>query len=113
MQAHAICKALQVSLSEDRKHIVIRSDRGSTNADDFLFGIEEEYFLADAGSLEAALRTRDELFEAVNWSTGGHRRRQVVDRQDCPRLGHRCFRGVTNPNQAALKSSLGQPSGAG
>ena len=44
----AILKALQVSLSEDRKHIVIRSDRGAPMPMSFSFGIEEEYFLADA-----------------------------------------------------------------
>jgi glutamate---cysteine ligase / carboxylate-amine ligase len=77
----AILKALQVSLSEDRKHIVIRSDRRPTNADNFSFGIEEEYFLADAGSLEAALRTPDELFEAVNWSTGGQATRELLQAQ--------------------------------
>jgi glutamate---cysteine ligase / carboxylate-amine ligase len=77
----AILKALRVSLSEDRKHIVIRSDRGGTNADSFSFGIEEEYFLADAGSLEAALRTPDELFEAVNWSTGGQATRELLQAQ--------------------------------
>ena len=77
----AILKALQVSLSEDRKHIVIRSDRRHTNADNFSFGIEEEYFLADAGSLEAALRTPDELFEAVNWSTGGQSTRELLQAQ--------------------------------
>jgi glutamate---cysteine ligase / carboxylate-amine ligase len=77
----AILKALQVSLSEDRKHIVIRSDRRHTNADNFSFGIEEEYFLADAASLEAALRTPDELFEAVNWSTGGQATRELLQAQ--------------------------------
>jgi carboxylate-amine ligase len=78
----AILKALQLSLSEDRKHIVIRSDQGgSSSSGNFSIGIEEEYFLADAGSLEAAPRTPDELFEAVNWFTGGQTSRELLQAQ--------------------------------
>jgi glutamate---cysteine ligase / carboxylate-amine ligase len=78
----AILKALKLSLSEDRQHIVIRSDKGaSTGEENFSFGIEEEYFIADAGSLEAALQTPDELFEAVNWSTGGQASRELLQAQ--------------------------------
>jgi glutamate---cysteine ligase / carboxylate-amine ligase len=78
----AILKALQLSLSEDRKHIVIRSDKGgSSSSENFSIGIEEEYFLADAASLEAAPRTPDELFEAVNWSTGGQTSRELLQAQ--------------------------------
>lgn len=78
----AILAAVKVSLSEDRDHIVIRSDRGAySNSESFSFGIEEEYFLADATSLEAAVRTPDELFEAVNWSTGGQTSREFLQAQ--------------------------------
>src|SRR3954467_4336063 len=72
----AILAAVKVSLSEDRDHIVIRSDRGAySNSESFSFGIEEEYFLADATSLEAAVRTPDER------STGGQTSREFLQAQ--------------------------------
>src|SRR3954452_13473924 len=78
----AILAAVKGSLSEGRDHIVIRSDRGAhSNSESFSFGIEEEYFLADATSLEAAVRTPDQLFEAVNWSTGGQTSREFLQAQ--------------------------------
>ena len=42
-------------------------------ADDlFQFGIEEEYFLSDAQTLQAASRTPDALFQSADFGIAGH-----------------------------------------
>jgi carboxylate-amine ligase len=79
---HAILRGLQLSLSGDSRHVVIRSSApfdGSSS--DYSFGIEEEYFLADSATLEARQKTPEDFFEAVNWSTGGQAMREMLQAQ--------------------------------
>jgi carboxylate-amine ligase len=78
----AIHRGLELSLSGDSRHVIIRS---STPLDEssveYSFGIEEEYFLADSATLEARQKTPDDFFEAVNWSTGGQAMREMLQAQ--------------------------------
>jgi carboxylate-amine ligase len=78
----ALLRGLKLSLSGDNRHVVIRSGRlhGISTAE-YSFGIEEEYFLADATTLEARHTTPDDFFEAVNWSTGGQATREMLQAQ--------------------------------
>jgi carboxylate-amine ligase len=77
-----LLRSLKFGLSEDNHHLVIRSGRlAGTAAADYSFGIEEEYFLADATTLEARQTTPDDFFKAVNWSTGGQATREMLQAQ--------------------------------
>ena len=76
-----ILKLLRMGLSGDKRHLVIRSAAGRQETAEYSFGIEEEYFLADAADLEVAVRTPNELFEAANWSTGGQAMREMLQAQ--------------------------------
>jgi carboxylate-amine ligase len=76
-----ILKLLRVGLTADRRNLIIRSAAGHDDASEYSFGIEEEYFLADEGTLEAAVQTPNELFEAANWSTGGQAMREMLQAQ--------------------------------
>src|SRR4051812_39219423 len=76
-----ILKLLNMALSGDKRHLVIRSAADRESPSDYSFGIEEEYFLADARTLEVAIRTPNELFEAANWSTGGQAMREMLQAQ--------------------------------
>src|ERR1700740_3167247 len=66
-----LLKRLRLGVSDDRKHLVIRSAAGRGEIIEYSFGIEEEYFLADKRTLDVAMETPNELFEAANWSPGG------------------------------------------
>lgn len=51
-------------------------------ADDlFQFGIEEEYFLSDAQTLQAASRTPDALFQSADFGIAGHVGREFLQAQ--------------------------------
>jgi len=76
-----IMKRIRLGLSDDQRHLVIRSTAGKPELNEYSFGIEEEYFLADAATLEVATRTPDQLFEAANWSTGGQAMREMLQAQ--------------------------------
>src|SRR4051794_37879163 len=76
-----ILKVLRLDLCSDRSHLVIRSASGRDAISEYSFGIEEEYFLADATTFEVAVQTPDELFEAANWSTGGQAMREMLQAQ--------------------------------
>src|SRR3954467_12927805 len=76
-----ILKLLQVGLTADRRNLIIRSAAGRDDASEYSFGIEEEYFLADESTLEAAVQTPNDLFEAANWSTGGQAMREMLQAQ--------------------------------
>jgi glutamate---cysteine ligase / carboxylate-amine ligase len=76
-----IMKLLRLGLSGDKRHLVIRSAVGREEACEYSFGIEEEYFLADATTFDVATRTPNELFEAANWSTGGQTMREMLQAQ--------------------------------
>jgi glutamate---cysteine ligase / carboxylate-amine ligase len=76
-----ILKKLRMGVSGDNRHLVIRSAASKEATSEYSFGIEEEYFLADASNFEAAVRTPDELFEAANWSTGGQAMREMLQAQ--------------------------------
>lgn len=76
-----ILERLKLGLGEDGRHLVIRSASGREEATDYAFGIEEEYFLADATSREVAMRTPDDFFQAANWSTGGQAMREMLQAQ--------------------------------
>jgi carboxylate-amine ligase len=76
-----ILKMLQLGLSGDKRHVVIRSAVGQEHVSEYSFGIEEEYFLADAATFQAAVETPNELFEAANWSTGGQAMREMLQAQ--------------------------------
>jgi carboxylate-amine ligase len=79
---HAILRGLQLSLSGDSRHVVIRSSAPfDDSSSDYSFGIEEEYFLADSATLEARQKTPEDFFEAVNWSTGGQAMREMLQAQ--------------------------------
>jgi carboxylate-amine ligase len=49
--------------------------------DKFQFGIEEEYFLADAETLQASAETPDELFWAADFCATGHVGREFLQAQ--------------------------------
>jgi carboxylate-amine ligase len=73
---------LKLSLSADSQHVVLRSGRPTCKSEvDYAFGIEEEYFLADATTLDVAHATPEAFFEAVNWSTGGQAMREMLQAQ--------------------------------
>jgi carboxylate-amine ligase len=72
-----ILELLRVDLSGDKRQLVIRSAARKEQASEYSFGIEEEYFLADATDLEVAVETPNELFEAANWTTGGQAMRET------------------------------------
>jgi carboxylate-amine ligase len=76
-----IMKLLRLDLSGDKSHLVIRSAAGREDACEYSFGIEEECFLADATTLDVAVQTPNELFEAANWSTGGQAMREMLQAQ--------------------------------
>src|SRR3954452_6934804 len=76
-----IMKLLRLDLAGDKRHLVIRSAVGREHACEYSFGIEEEYFLADESTLEVAVHTPNELFEAANWSTGGQAMREMLQAQ--------------------------------
>lgn len=75
-------KALMLGASADRKHIVLRTDAPWRGPDaEFTFGIEEEYFLADARTFETPEFTPDGLFEAAGLATGGQSTREFIQAQ--------------------------------
>jgi carboxylate-amine ligase len=77
-----LLQRLKFSLSGDSGHFVIRSgNQKKLLSAEYSFGIEEEYFLADAGTLEVRQTTPDDFFEAVNWSTGGLAMREMLQAQ--------------------------------
>jgi carboxylate-amine ligase len=76
-----IIKKLRLSLSGDKRHLVIRSAAKPDDTSEYSFGIEEEYFLADATNFDVAVRTPNELFEAASWSTGGQAMREMLQSQ--------------------------------
>ena len=76
-----LLKRLRLGLSDDRQHLVIRSAAGREEIAEYSFGIEEEYFLADKRTLNVAVETPNELFEAANWSTGGQAMREMLQSQ--------------------------------
>jgi carboxylate-amine ligase len=78
----AIIRGLELSLSGDSRHVIIRSSAPlEESSTEYSFGIEEEYFLADSATLEARQKTPDYFFEAVNWSTGGQAMREMLQAQ--------------------------------
>jgi glutamate---cysteine ligase / carboxylate-amine ligase len=72
---------LRLNLSGDNGHVVIRSAVGREDNAEYSFGIEEEYFLADASTLNVLMQTPNELFEVANWSTGGQVMREMLQSQ--------------------------------
>lgn len=76
-----ILERLRLGISDDAQHVIIRSAGGRAEAPEFSFGIEEEYFLVHADTLEIATRTPDQLFEAASWSTGGQAMREMLQSQ--------------------------------
>jgi glutamate---cysteine ligase / carboxylate-amine ligase len=76
-----ILEPLHVNLRGDKRQLVIRSAARKEQASEYSFGIEEEYFLADATTLEVAIRTPDKLFETANWTTGGQAMREMLQAQ--------------------------------
>src|SRR3954471_23361751 len=76
-----ILKLLPGGLQADRRNLIIRSAAGRDDSSEYSFGIEEEYFLADASTLEVAVQTPNEMFEAANWSTGGQEMREMLQAQ--------------------------------
>jgi carboxylate-amine ligase len=78
----AVIKGLRLSLSGDNGRVVIRSGRPTGKGDaTYSFGIEEEYFLADARTLDVAHTTPNAFFDAANWSTGGQAMREMLQAQ--------------------------------
>src|SRR3954452_16965435 len=72
---------LRLGMSGEKSHIVIRSSAKPDVLTEYSFGIEEEYFLADASTLEVATQTPNELFEAGSFSTGGQAMREMLQAQ--------------------------------
>ena len=58
-----------------------RIPRPSKAVQDFGFGIEEEYFLADAETMEAARETPESLFRETSAATGGNAGREFLQAQ--------------------------------
>jgi carboxylate-amine ligase len=76
-----LLKKLRLGLSDDKQHLIIRSASGRDETSEYSFGIEEEYFLADRRTLNVAIETPNELFEAANWATGGQAMREMLQSQ--------------------------------
>src|SRR4051794_23420190 len=76
-----ILERLRLGISDDTRHVIIRSAGGRGEEQEYSFGIEEEYFLVHADTLEIATRTPDQLFEAASWSTGGQAMREMLQSQ--------------------------------
>jgi carboxylate-amine ligase len=76
-----ITKLLRLDLSGEKRHLVIRSAAGHDGNAEYSFGIEEEYFLADAATFDVAMQTPNGLFEAANWTTGGLASREMLQAQ--------------------------------
>ena len=58
-----------------------RAQMAEKSAEEFTFGIEEEYFLHDTVSKKAAVRTPDALFRDANRATGGRVQREFLQVQ--------------------------------
>ena len=58
-----------------------RLPRPSKAVQDFGFGIEEEYFLADAETMEAARETPESLFRETSAAIGGNAGREFLQAQ--------------------------------
>jgi carboxylate-amine ligase len=58
-----------------------RRSRSRANATSFRFGIEEEYFLCDAKTLQPAMQTPDTLFERQHPTTGASLNREMLQAQ--------------------------------
>jgi carboxylate-amine ligase len=58
-----------------------RQAHAFTPDDLFQFGIEEEYFLSDAQTLQAPAQTPDALFQAADFATVGHVGREFLQAQ--------------------------------
>lgn len=76
-----ILERLRLNLNETDRRIIIRSAAGADSGVGYSFGIEEEYFLADAKTFDVAMQTPNELFEAASWSTGGQAMREMLQAQ--------------------------------
>jgi carboxylate-amine ligase len=76
-----LLEMLRLNLSGDKRHVVIRSAASRDDNTEYSFGIEEEYFLADASTLNVTVQTPNELFEAASWSTGGQAMREMLQAQ--------------------------------
>jgi glutamate---cysteine ligase / carboxylate-amine ligase len=76
-----ILERLRFNLRGENGYPVIRSAIGHDDTAEYSFGIEEEYFLADASTLDVRMETPNELFNAVNWSTGGQAMREMLQAQ--------------------------------
>jgi carboxylate-amine ligase len=75
-----VLAGLKLALSGGRA--VLRSAEPSRlGSAEYSFGIEEEYFLADAETLEVSQQTPTAFFEAVNWFTGGQAMREMLQAQ--------------------------------
>jgi glutamate---cysteine ligase / carboxylate-amine ligase len=73
---------LKIGLSADDAHLTIRSKTADPDrAGDFSFGIEGEYFLADARTFDLVLRSPEALFDAANWKTGSQATREFLQAQ--------------------------------
>src|SRR3954462_6164192 len=78
----SIIEGLRLTLSGDQSHLVIRSGRPVRREDaEYSFGIEEEYFLVNAKTLDVEHSTPNAFFEAVNWTTGGQAMREMLQAQ--------------------------------
>ncbi len=58
-----------------------RSSRRSKTIENFGFGIEEEYFLADAATMTVARKTPEHLFREVSAATNGQAGRELLQAQ--------------------------------
>ncbi|PZA12165.1 carboxylate-amine ligase [Rhodopseudomonas palustris] len=76
-----ILDKLRLNLSASQQHLVIRSAIGVDADAAYSFGVEEEYFLADAETYEVAMQTPNGLFETASWSTGGQAMREMLQAQ--------------------------------
>jgi carboxylate-amine ligase len=78
----SIIDRLRLSLSEGHDHIIIRSGNPAKSREaEYSFGIEEEYFLANARTLDVEHTTPNEFFEAIAWATGGQAMREMLQAQ--------------------------------
>src|SRR5947209_5079610 len=58
-----------------------RSRARSTQLSSFQFGLEEEFFLCDAATLQPAMNTPDRLFQYRDQRTGGSLNREMLQAQ--------------------------------
>ena len=79
--------------------------RSFAPGDLFQFGIEEEYFLSDAETLEVSAETPDALFQAADFGTTGHIGREFLQAQIEVATEPHCHAGLARHELLRLRQN--------